>query len=87
MACASSCITKDHFSYGECLRSKNLAAVGLESTNPSFAMSNQKAFDKNLDLYENAVKQGVQPATTQTKDIHMALDASDQHGKPYRADL
>ena len=87
MSCASSCLSKDHKSYGACLRSKNLATVGLETTSPSFAMSNQKAFDKNLDLYENTVKQGIQPATTKTEDIHMALDASDQHQKPYRADL
>ena len=87
MSCASSCLTQDHKNYGTCLRSKNLATVGLESTSPSFAMSNQKAFDKNLDLYEAAIKQGIQPETTKTSDIRKALDASDQFNKPYRADL
>ena len=87
MSCASSCLTQDHRSYGACLASKNLATIGLESTSPSFAMSHQKAFDKNLDLYENTVKQGIQPDTTSNADIHKALDASDQHGKPYRGDL
>lgn len=87
MSCASSCLTQDHRSYGACLAAKNLATVGLESTAPSFAMSHQKAFDKNLDLYEAAVKQGIQPDTTQTADIRKALDASDQFGKPYRGDM
>jgi len=50
-------------------------------------MSHQKAFDKNLDLYENTIKQGIQPDTTSNADIHKALDASDQFNKPYRGDL
>lgn len=85
--CASSCKEGGHRSYGECLRSKNLAATGLESTSPSFATKRVKAFDKELDLYESAVKQGIQPDSTQTPAIRKALDASDKHGKPYRADV
>ena len=87
MACASSCTDGPHTSYGACLRAKNLSAVGLETTGPSFGMSRQKRFDKELDLYESATSQGIQPATTQTKDIRFALDASDQFNKPFRADL
>jgi hypothetical protein len=87
MACASSCKEQDHRSYGACLRSKNLAAVGLETTSPSFSTTRQKAFDKELDLYGSTVAQGIQPATTKTADIRKALDASDEHGRPYRADL
>lgn len=87
MTCASSCVTQDHKNYGQCLRSQNLSAVGLETTSPSFGMTRQKADSKELDLYESATSQGIQPATTQTKDIRMALDASDQFQRPYRADL
>ena len=87
MACASSCQTKDHGSYGACLRSKNLATVGLETTAPSFGMTRQKAFDKETNLYGDTVAQGIQPDSTQTKDIRAALDKSDQFGRPYRADL
>lgn len=87
MSCASSCTTNDHASYGECLRSKNLATVGLETTGPSFSQARQKADTRELDLYESAVSQGIQPASTRTKDIRKALDASDSFGKPYRADL
>ena len=87
MSCASSCTTQDHGSYGACLRSKNLATVGLETTGPSFGMSRQKAFDKETNLYGDTVAQGIQPDSTQTKDIRAALDKSDQFGKPYRGDL
>ena len=87
MSCASSCQTKDHRSYGACLRSKNLATVGLETTGPSFGMSRQKEFEKETNLYGDTVAQGIQPDSTQTKDIRAALDKSDAFGKPYRGDL
>lgn len=87
MSCASSCTDGPHTSYGACLRSKNLAAVGLETTAPSFGMTRQKAFDRNLDRYEAATRQGIQPATTQDKDIAFAVKASEEHGKAFRADL
>ena len=87
MACASSCQTQDHRSYGDCLKQQGLAVVGLESTSPSFGMSRQKAFDKETQLYGDTVAQGIQPDSTSTKDIRAALDKSDQFNKPYRADL
>lgn len=84
--CTSGCRTKNHASYGECLRSKGVAATGLESTHPSFATDRQKAWDKELDRYEAAVKQGIQPASTQTKHIIAAEEVSQQLGVPFKAD-
>lgn len=43
----------------------------------------QKAWDKELDLYKQARKQGIQPDSTRTKDIQKAMDLSNQYGKPY----
>lgn len=86
MACTSSCLTKAHKSYGECLASKRVATTGLETTGPSFSTSRQKQFDRELDLYQSATSQGIQPPTTQTKDIRAALDMSDATGSAYRAD-
>lgn len=86
MACASSCKTQDHATYGECLRSKNVATTGLESTSPSFSTDRQKKWDKELDLYESALKQGIQPEGTTTKRVREALDASDAMGSAYGAD-
>ena len=85
MSCASSCKTQDHPSYGACLRSKGLAVTGLESTNPSFSRDRSKAWDSELDLYESAVKQGIQPETTERKDIEKAIAISDKTGVAFDA--
>lgn len=86
MACASSCKTQDHASYGECLRSKRVATTGLETTNPSFATDRQKKWDKELDAYESAVKQGVQPEGTTMPKIEKAMRISEATGTAYRAE-
>lgn len=86
MSCSSGCKTQNHASYGECMRAKHLATTGLESTNPSFSRDKGKAWDAELDRYEAAVKQGIQPASTQTKHIDAAVEMSQQLGIPFRAD-
>ena len=43
----------------------------------------QKAWDKELDLYKQARKQGIQPDSTRTKDIQKAIELSNEHGKAY----
>ena len=86
MSCASSCTTQDHKSYGACLRSKHLSVTGLESTSPSFTREREKDWNSELDLYEQARKEGIQPATTQRKDIETAMQISDAFQKPYQAD-
>lgn len=86
MSCASSCKKPGtHESYGACLRSKGLAVTGLESTNPSFSRDRSKAWDKELDLYEKAVGEGIQPATTHRKDIEAAIATSDKTGTAFDA--
>jgi hypothetical protein len=58
----------------------------MESTRPSFSRDANKAWDKELDRYEAAVKQGIQPASTKTKHIDAAVEVSQQLGIPFRAD-
>lgn len=70
MSCASSCATKDHSSYGECLRSKRLQLS--PHVNDSYG-TKQKAWDKDLDHYESAVRQGLSPAGTQRHQVDAAL--------------
>ena len=86
MACASTCKTQDHSTYGECLRSKNVATTGLETTNPSFSTTRQKKWDKELNAYEAATRQGVQPEGTTMPKIEQAMKVSEATGKAYRAD-
>jgi hypothetical protein len=45
----------------------------------------QKKWDKELDLYRSARKQGIQPAGTSTRQIQKALDDSNKVGKAYDA--
>ncbi len=67
-ACTSGCRTKDHKTWGECMRSKNLrVAPNLSETNV------QRAWDKELNSYESAVRQGVQPSGTKQHQIDAAM--------------
>lgn len=84
--CTSGCKTQDHESYGACLKAKNLATTGLESTNPSFSRNREKAWDAELNRYEAAVKQGIQPASTRTEHIDAAVEVSNQLGTAFSAD-
>lgn len=86
MACASSCRTQDHRTYGECVRSKGIATTGLETTSPSFATDRQKKWDRELNAYESAVKQGVQPEGTTMPKIEQAMRISEATGTAYRAE-
>ena len=45
-----------------------------------------KYTDRRLDAYDDAVRQGVQPATTQLVDIKAAMRASEESGTAFRAD-
>lgn len=45
----------------------------------------QKQWDRELDLYADARRQGVQPATTKTKDIRAAMEVSEQTGQAFDA--
>jgi hypothetical protein len=84
MACASSCRTQDHDSYGECLRSKNLKTAYMQEWKGKDATA-QKRADKNLDAYESARKHGIQPKSTRPADVQRAVQISDTTGKAYQA--
>lgn len=84
--CASNCPHGDCPSYGACLRRKNIGVTALESTHPSFSRNTQKAWDAELDRYEAAVKQGIQPASTKTADINAAVELSQATGKAFTAE-
>lgn len=77
--CTSGCPTQDHASWGGCMRSKNLAVLDPEGK------VHRSAWDREMSAYESAKKQGVQPATTQIKDIERAMQISDATGQAYQA--
>ena len=79
MACASTCQTKDHESYGACMRAKGIQIGDLMNTRI------QKAGDKNLDTYANARKYGIQPKSTRPADVRAAVEVSEKTGKAFQA--
>lgn len=80
--CSGACQSKDHRTFGECMRAKNLKLS--PAINDSYG-SSQKAWDKELDNYESAVRQGVQPRGTKQHLIDEAMKSSDSTGVAYEA--
>jgi len=70
MSCASSCPTRDHGTYGECLRSKRLQLS--PHVNDAYG-TKQKTWDRDLDHYESAVRQGLEPEGTQRHQVDAAI--------------
>lgn len=59
--------------------------LGTGDANNSKAMPKKK-WDRELNMYKEARRQGIQPAGTTEKAVRAALDASDKVGKAYNAD-
>ncbi len=82
MSCRSGCITRDHASYAECLRS---ARVRVADTINS---PNQWMFDqtkKDLAAYGKARVAGIQPGGTSVEKVRQAEAASNMLGRAYIA--
>jgi hypothetical protein len=78
--CSTSCPTRDHASWGECIRSKGLFVAPIANLNGS------RAWDAELDAYRSARRQGVQPAGTTMKQTTEAMEISQRTGKAFQAD-
>lgn len=72
--CSSSCLTKDHENWGECVRSKGLQLS--PAVNGDYG-TRQKAWDKELDNYESACRQGLEPRSTKQWATDQALKEAD----------
>lgn len=83
MSCRTGCLTKDHATWGECMRAANLRIAYCQSSTGGGDYTAQKKWDKELDLYRSARKQGIQPDGTSTKKIRKALEISDKTGVAY----
>lgn len=79
--CSSACLTKDHRTFGECMRSKNLnLKPNLSNTGAT------KAWDAELQGYRDARAQGIQPAGTTRAKVQEAVEISNRTGKAFNAD-
>lgn len=68
--CSTGCPTQDHGSFGACLRAKNLQLS--PHVNDGYA-TKQTQWDKDLDHYEKAVDNGLQPSGTQRWQVDKAI--------------
>lgn len=84
--CTSGCRTKNHASYSECLQSKTLHVAYSNEGGKAGDYTTQKKWDRELDSYRDAVRQGMQPESTRTKDIQKAVRWSEKYGRAYSAD-
>lgn len=72
--CRSGCATQDHASWGECARAAQLQIGDVQGRNVN------RAWDYELDAYESAVRQGIEPKTTQLADTRAAVKFADETG-------
>lgn len=84
MACRTGCITKDHASYGECLRAASLR-VGWGKSHLGIDRTRERGKQAELDLYKTARSAGIQPASTKTPDIRKAIEISEKAGAAFDA--
>lgn len=68
--CSSACLTQDHRTFGECMRAKSLQVS--PQVNDAYS-SKQKTWDRELNSYDSAVRQGVQPAGTKQHQVDAAM--------------
>lgn len=78
--CASACLTKDHYTFGECVRSK-----GLQIQPNIMGGQVNKAGESELQAYRDARSQGIHPAGTTKAKVEEAVRISQETGKAYQA--
>lgn len=73
-----------HETFGACIRAKNIRVAYCQSaSNRDYTA--ERAKERELAEYKNARAQGIQPASTFTKDIRAAVDVSNATGRAYDA--
>ena len=81
--CTSSCKTKDHASYGECLRSNTPMFVGVNPTKTGWDQDKVKKDEKEIQSYWDATRQGIEPRSTRKKEIDAVVKLSNEAGKAF----
>ena len=81
--CTSSCKTKDHDNYGECMRSNIPMFVGVNPTKTGWDQDKVKKDEREIQSYWDATRQGIEPRSTRKKDIDAAVKLSNDAGKAF----
>lgn len=72
--CTSGCLTQDHSTYGECLKSKAPKVTTTDTRKGDYAFRSN--WNQEIKEYRDARKQGIQPKTSSLKDIREAVSVS-----------
>lgn len=83
MSCRTGCPTQTCRNYGECCRRSNITTAAL---NPDFSRNREKRWNAELDAYNAARKEGIEPDGTTFAAIDRARRISDATGKPYNGE-
>lgn len=86
MGCRSGCRTQDHQSWGECLRAAQLGAYGFRASKGEDGTA-QKKWDRELEGFRAASKEGMKPDGTTWAKIDQARRLSDKAGAAYGRDF
>lgn len=82
--CSASCPTRDHATWGECVRGKGLKISWANSAG-GMDRTQEKKWQADLDAYADARRQGIQPAGTSRQQVEDAKTLSDLQGKAFQA--
>lgn len=74
--CRSGCPTQDHYSYADCAR-------GLQINVGNLLTKKQQEWNRELDAYEKARAEGIQPDGTKMHKVEAAKKMSDASGVAY----
>ncbi len=84
--CTTGCKTKTHRTYAECLRDKNTTTY-LAAPSRGLDGTRQRQWDRELERYRAARKQGIQPDGTKMAKVVEAERLSDAAGAAYGRDF
>lgn len=71
--CSSACVTKDHETFGECMRSKSLR-VAYCASHKGQDYTAQKRWDAELNDFATAKANGIRPEGTTREKINKAYE-------------
>ena len=77
--CKCTWASERHATWGDCVRSKGVQIGDVQGRDRN------RKFDRSLDDYEAARRQGIQPDTTTARDVNRAVQVSEAKGEAYRA--
>lgn len=72
--CRTGCLTQDHRSWGECARDSLIQIGDVAGRDVN------RAWDHELDSYESAVRQGIEPRNTTLRETQAAVEFADRTG-------